>query len=85
VRKIFEDIYWRGKRLVVTEHFHEEWEALQRPLATLPELLERGEHRLIGPRQRKYECQTPWRGRLLSIVYAENEDVFMIHIKPKRP
>ena len=79
--KIFKDIIWRGRKVVCTWHFYREGDELQRPLETLPDLLEQGAHRQIG--KRKNECLTPWKGKRLCIIYASNGEVVLIHVKPK--
>jgi len=84
VIKIFEDLLWKGKRLIFTWHFYQEWELLGKPLATVLDILNNGRHERISKRQQKYQCIHPWRGGELCLVYVEEDDYILIHVKPRK-
>jgi hypothetical protein len=85
VIKIFEeDLYWKGKLLVFTWHFKEEFDALHKPLEFVLVVLTFGEHFLISRRQNKYNVFYPLRGKFICLSYAEHEKVILIHIKQTR-
>lgn len=73
---------WNGKLLVFTWHFKEEFDRFRKPLGFVLEILEYGEHILVGKRQKKYNVFYPYRGRQLCLSYVEQEAIIMIHVKP---
>ncbi|MEK6846025.1 MAG: hypothetical protein AABY26_04655 [Nanoarchaeota archaeon] len=81
--KIFgEDLYWKGKLLVFTWHFKEEFDQINKPIEFVLEILEKGEHRLISKKQNKCNVFYPYRHKYLCLSYVEHEEVILIHIKP---
>jgi len=82
--KIFDDLTWKGKLLVFTWHFKEEFDKLRKPIEFVVEILEDGEHHLVSKRQNKYNVLYPYAGRRLCLSYVEHEDIILIHIKPRR-
>lgn len=77
-----EDLYWKGKLLVFTWHFKEEFEKLQKPLEFTLTILEKGEHILVSKRQSKYNVFYPFKRKYLCLSYVEHENIILIHIKP---
>lgn len=82
IRIIAEDYTWKGKFLVFTWHFKEEFESINKPLSFILEILEFGEHILVSKRQNKYNVFYPFKGKFLCMSYVEHEKVILIHIKP---
>ena len=82
-----EDMHWKGKLLVFTWHFKEEFDRLRKPLEFVLEVLEEGEHVLISKNQNKHNVFHRFRGRYICLSYVEDENVILIHIKPisRRP
>ena len=81
--KIFpEDVYWNGKLLVFTWHFKAEMERLKKPLGYVLKILENGEHKLIGDKQKKYNVFCHYKDEYLCLSYVEHENIILIHIKP---
>ena len=81
--KIFiEDLYWRGKLLVFTWHFKEEFGKLRKPLEFILDILDNGEHVLVAKKQNKYNVFYPFRRKYLCLSYVEHENIILIHIKP---
>lgn len=86
--KIFEEnLYWKGKLLVFTWHFKEEFDKINKPIEFVLEILEKGEHYLIAKNQNKYNAFYPYHYKYLCLSYVEHENVILIHIKPtfKKP
>jgi hypothetical protein len=83
----YEDLYWKGKLLVFTWHFKEEFDKLKKPYDFIIDVLELGEHRLMSKRQNKYNVFYPFKGKYLCLSYVELDNVILIHIKPttKKP
>lgn len=75
-------LLWKGKTLVFTKHIIGELEKLNKEYEFVLEVLEKGQHRLISKRQNKYESIYPYKNRNLRLVYAEYENIILIHIKP---
>ena len=85
VIKIFtEDLHWKGKLLVFTWHFKEEFDSLRKPLEFVLDILECGEHLCISKRQSKYNVFYPYKGMRLCLSYVEQENIILIHVKPTR-
>ena len=81
--KIFvEDMYWKGKLLVFTWHFKEEFDRLDKPLEFVLDILEGGEHVLVAKKQGEYNVFFPFRKKFLCLSYVEHEDMILIHVKP---
>ena len=78
----FEDLYWKGKLLVFTWHFKEEFDKLKKPIEFVLDVLDGGEHFLISKRQNKYNVFYPFRGKYLCLSYVEHENIILIHVKP---
>jgi hypothetical protein len=88
VIKIFgEDLHWKGKLLVFTWHFKEEFDDLNKPIDFILEILENGEHHLVAKKQNKYNVFYPYQHKYLCLSYVEHGNVILIHIKPinKKP
>jgi hypothetical protein len=77
-----EELHWKGKLLVFTWHFKEEFEKLQKSLEFVIEILNKGEHILISKNQNKYNVFYPFRRKYLCLSYVEHENIILIHIKP---
>ena len=54
IKIYFEDLYWKGKLLVFTWHFKEEFDKLKKPIEFALDILNGGEHILVSKRQNKY-------------------------------
>lgn len=81
--KIFiENLRWKGKLLVFTWHFKEEFDNLSKPIEFVLNILENGEHMLVSKRQNKYNVFYHFRKNYLCLSYVEHEDIILIHIKP---
>lgn len=77
-----EDLHWKGKLLIFTWHFKREWEALDKPLEFVMDILEKGEHHLVSKNQNKWNVFYPFGRKYLCLSYVEHENVIIIHIKP---
>ena len=77
-----EDLHWKGKLLVFTWHFKEEFDKLRKPLELVLDILDNGEHVLISTKQNKYNVFYPYQRKYLCLSYAEHENIVLIHIKP---
>jgi hypothetical protein len=83
VKKIFgEDLQWKGKLLVFTWHFKEEYEKVDKPLDFIIEILDKGEHHRISKNENKFNVFYPFQRRYLCLSYVEHENIILIHIKP---
>lgn len=76
------DLYWKGKLLVFTWHFKEEFDRLKKPIEFVIDILNEGEHILISKRQNKYNVIYPFRRKYLCLSYVEHENIILIHVKP---
>lgn len=82
---MFYDIKWKGKLLVFTWHFKEELEQLGKFEEFVLYALDKGKHKLISKKQRKYNAFCYHKKKMLCLSYAEHEDkIILIHIKPIR-
>lgn len=77
-----EDLRWKGKLLVFTWHFKEEFENISKPLELVLEVLENGGHHLVSKKQNKYNVFHPFKKKYLCLSYVEHENIILIHIKP---
>lgn len=77
-----EDLHWKGKLLVFTWHFKEEFDKLKKPIEFVLVVLEDGEHVLVSKNQNKYNVFYPFRRKYLCLSYVEHENIILIHIKP---
>ena len=77
----FEDLYWKGKLLVFTWHFKEEFDKRKKPIEFVLDILDEGEHVLISKRQNKYNVFYPFRRKYLCLSYVEHENIILIHVK----
>lgn len=82
IKIIFGDLYWKGKLLVFTWHFKEEFDTLRKPLEFVLDILDGGEHILVSKNQNKYNVFYPFHGKCFCLSYVEHENVILIHIKP---
>ena len=82
IKIIDEDLRWKGKLLVFTWHFKEEFDNLKKPIEFVLDVLEKGEHVLISKNQNKYDVFYPFKKKYLCLSYAEHESIILIHIKP---
>lgn len=80
---IMPDIYWKGKLLVFTWHFKEEFEKLKRPLEFILYILDNGQHIKVSKRQNKYNVLFPYQKSILCLSYVEQDNIILIHIKPR--
>ena len=77
-----EDLRWKGKLLVFTWHFKEEFDKLRKPYEFILGILDYGEHFLVSKKQNKYNVFYPYKGKSLCLSYVETENIILIHIKP---
>ena len=77
-----EDLYWKGKLLVFTWHFKEEFENIGKPIEFVLDILDGGEHILVSKNKNKFNVIYPFRKRYLCLSYVECENIVLIHIKP---
>ena len=82
IKIYFENLYWKGKLLVFTWHFKEEFDGLNKPIEFILDVLNEGEHFLVSKKQDKYNVFYPFRRKYLCLSYVEHENVILIHIKP---
>jgi len=75
-------LHWKGKLLVFTWHFKEEFDKLRKPIEFVLDVLDHGEHMLVSKKQNKYNVFYPFRGKHLCLSYVEQENIILIHIKP---
>jgi len=87
IKIYFEDLRWKGKLLVFTWHFKEEFDSLKKPIEFVLDVLDEGEHILVSKNQNKYNVFYPFRRKYLCLSYVEHENIILIHIKPttKKP
>lgn len=87
IKIYFEDLCWKGKLLVFTWHFKEEFDELKKPIEFVLDVLNRGEHVLVSKNQNKYNVFYPFRRKYLCLSYIEHENIILIHVKPttKKP
>ncbi|MGV8151425.1 MAG: hypothetical protein ACP5NV_06895 [Candidatus Woesearchaeota archaeon] len=81
---MIDDLYWKDKLLVFTWHFKKEYDVLGKPLEFVLIILEDGRHTLVSRKQNKYNVSYPFRGKKLCLSYVEQENIILIHIKPKK-
>ena len=82
IKIYFENLYWKGKLLVFTWHFKEEYDKLKKPIEFVVDVLDEGEHFLVSKKQNKYNVFYPFRRKYLCLSYVEHENIILIHIKP---
>lgn len=82
IKILIEDLHWKGKLLVFTWHFKEEYDKIGKPLYFIIEILDYGEHILISKNQKKYNVFYRYKKGYLCLSYVEHENVIIIHIKP---
>ena len=82
IKIYFEYLRWKGKLLVFTWHFKEEFDKLKKPIEFVIDILDEGEHILVSKNQNKYNVFYPFRRKYLCLSYVEHENVILIHIKP---
>ena len=87
IKIYFEDLRWKGKLLIFTWHFKEEFDKLKKPIEFVLDVLDEGEHVLVSKKQNKYNVFYPFRRKYLCLSYVEHENIILIHIKPatKKP
>ncbi len=86
--KIFgEDLYWKGKLLVFTWHFKDEFERINKPIEFVLDILDKGEHHLVSKQENKFNVFYPYHYKFLCLSYVEHENIILIHVKPtgKKP
>lgn len=82
IKIYFEDLRWKGKLLIFTWHFKEEFDKLKKPIEFILDVLDEGEHILISKKQNKYNVFYPFRRKYLCLSYVEHENIILIHVKP---
>ncbi len=82
IKIYFDDLYWKGKLLVFTWHFKEEFDKIKKPVEFVLDILNGGEHVLISKRKNKYNVFYPYQRKYLCLSYVEHENIILIHIKP---
>ena len=76
------DLHWKGKLLVFTWHFKEEFDKLKKQYEFILDVLDHGEHFLVSKNQKKYNVIYPFKGKYICLSYAKTENIILIHIKP---
>jgi len=79
---LIRDLHWKGKLLVFTWHFKDEFDRLRKPIEFVLDVLNEGNHILISKKQNKFNVFYPFRGKYLCLSYVEHENIILIHIKP---
>ena len=82
IKIYIDDLYWKGKLLVFTWHFKEEYDKLKKPIEFVLDVLDEGEHILVSKKQNKYNVFYPFRRKYLCLSYVEHENIILIHAKP---
>lgn len=82
IKIYFEDLRWKGKLLIFTWHFKEEFDKLKKPIEFILNVLDEGEHILISKKQNKYNVFYPFRRKYLCLSYVEHENIILVHVKP---
>ena len=82
IKIYFKDLRWKGKLLVFTWHFKEEFDNLKKPIEFVLDILDEGEHVLVSKKQNKYNVFYPFRRKYLCLSYVEHENIILIHVKP---
>ena len=82
IKIYFEDLRWKGKLLVFTWHFKEEFDELKKPIEFVLDMLDEGKHVLVSKKQNKYNVFYPLKRKYLCLSYVEHENIILIHIKP---
>ena len=82
IKIYFEDFRWKGKLLVFTWHFKDEYDKLKKPIEFVLDILDEGEHVLVSKKQNKYNVFYPFRKKYLCLSYVEHENIILIHVKP---
>ena len=87
IKIYFEDLRWKGKLLVFTWHFKEEFDELKKPIEFVLDVLDEGKHILVSKKQNKYNVFYPFRRKYLCLSYVGHENIILIHVKPttKKP
>ena len=87
IKIYFEDLRWKGKLLVFTWHFKDEFDKLKKPIEFVLDVLDGGEHVLISKKRNKYNVFYQFRRKYLCLSYVEHENIILIHVKPtaKKP
>ena len=79
-----DDLTWKGKLLVFTWHAKKELDAINKPLEFVIVVLDEGKHYLVSKKQNKYNVFFPFKKKILCLSYVGQENIIIIHIKPKR-
>ena len=82
IKIYFEDLRWKGKLLIFTWHFKEEFDKLKKPIEFVLDVLDEGKHVLVSKKQNKYNVFYPFRKKYLCLSYVEHENIILVHIKP---
>ena len=82
IKILSEDLHWKGKLLVFTWHFKEEFDRIRKPIEFVLDVLDNGKHILVSKNQSKYNVFYPFKGKYLCLSYVEQENVILIHINP---
>ena len=82
IKIYLEDLRWKGKLLVFTWHFKEEFDKLKKPIEFVLDVLDEGEHVLVSKNQNRYNVFYPFSRKYLCLSYVVHENIILIHIKP---
>lgn len=82
IKILIEDLYYKGKLLVFTWHFKEEFDKINKPIEFVLVILNKGKHVLVAKNQNKYNVYYPFKKKYLCLSYVEHENIILIHIKP---
>ena len=87
IKIYFEDLRWKGKLLIFTWHFKEEFDKLKKPIELVLDVLDEGEHVLVSKNKNKYNVFYPFMRKYLCLSYVEHDNIILIHVKPttKKP
>lgn len=76
--------WWNKKFVVITMHIIDELDRQNKTVDFLGDMMEKGDHKIISKKQRKYECKLRVGKTIWKLIYVSKEDkVFMIHLKPE--
>ena len=79
---LIENLYWKGRLLVFTWHFKEEFDKMNKPIEFVLDILDEGKHVLVAKKQNKHNVFYHFREKYLCLSYVEHENIILVHIKP---
>jgi hypothetical protein len=79
---LVDNLQWKGKLLVFTNHARREFEELGKPIELALDILIGGKHFLVSKKHNKFNVFYPYKNKNLCMSYVEQEDIILVHIKP---